>query len=217
MSDGNSEQDTHKICIWEDKSICNSCEIKGKLHCHSQRRLSMYFMLSFLTFFISVLLGLVYANYNLILLFIILIVWFGYMLLFFNLWESRVLCSHCPYYANENHRVLHCYANAGILKTSKYNPRPMNRSEKIQFLIGVIILMGYPIPFLIIKQQYIFLSFSIIGIILWLILIQTKICTICINFSCPLNRVEKKYRDIFLKKNPEMKKAWEENGYEFDK
>ena len=215
MKENNSEQYHDKTCIWEDNSICITCKIKGKLHCHLSIRLSIYFILSFLTFFIAMLLGLIFANYNLISLTIILIGWFGYMCFFFIIWENRVLCSHCPYYTNEKHRVLHCYANSGILKTSKYRPGPMNLSEKVQFLIGVIILIGYPIPFLIIKEQYIFLTFSIIGIIIWLILMQTKICTICINFSCPLNRVDKKNIDFFLSKNPKMKQAWENSGYKF--
>ena len=54
------------------------------------------------------------------------------------------------------------------------------------------------------------------GVILLYIVIQLKVCTDCINFSCVLNRVPKKIRDEFLKKNPKMYEAWKENGYKFD-
>ena len=38
-------------------------------------------------------------------------------------------------------------------------------------------------------------------------------CSKCPNFSCPLNWVPKNNVDEYLKKNPVMRKAWEENGY----
>jgi len=39
------------------------------------------------------------------------------------------------------------------------------------------------------------------------------ICALCINFSCPFNRVRKEQRDAYLEKNEVMKKAWVESGY----
>ncbi len=205
-----------KSCIWMDKSNCINCTLNQKLHCHPRMRISIYFLSSFLFFLISAIIGLFLANYEILIFIVIILVWIIYMIFFFNIWESKVLCSHCPYYENKDQRILHCYANAGILKTSKYKPGPISKSEKIQFILGVVILIGYPLPFLLFREQYIALIFSLLGIIIWIFLMQTKICTICINFSCPLNRVKIEYRDCFIKKNPIIKIAWEEKGYVFN-
>jgi hypothetical protein len=103
-----------------------------------------------------------------------------------------------------------------MLKTGTYDPKPINTSEKIQFIIGALILMGFPIPFLIINKQFIPILFIIAGTIIWVIVIQLKVCSDCINFSCVLNRVPEKLRNEFLKRNPEIKKAWEGAGYKIN-
>jgi hypothetical protein len=46
----------------------------------------------------------------------------------------------------------------------------------------------------------------------WIIIIQLKVCTDCVNFACILNRVPKSVRLQFFEKNPIIKKAWEEKG-----
>jgi hypothetical protein len=51
---------------------------------------------------------------------------------------------------------------------------------------------------------------------LWILIIQLKVCTDCINFSCPLNRVSKSVRNEFIKRNIIIKRAWEEAGYKID-
>jgi len=89
----------------------------------------------------------------------------------------------------------------------------MNLSEKIQLLIGFIILVGYPLIFLILGSQFIFLIVSIIEIFAFFSFLITKRCGSCLNFSCPFNHVKKEVIDCFLKKNPVMRKAWEEKGY----
>ncbi|MFX1525226.1 MAG: hypothetical protein ACFFCC_17095, partial [Promethearchaeota archaeon] len=92
-------------------------------------------------------------------------------------------------------------------------PEPMTLSEKIQLLIGLMILFGYPMVFLIIGGQFIFTAISIVEIIVFFGFILIKRCGSCLNFSCPFNHVKKEMVDAFLKKNPVMRKAWEESGY----
>ncbi|MCK4777040.1 MAG: hypothetical protein KAS39_01610, partial [Actinomycetia bacterium] len=140
--------------------------------------------------------------------------WAGFMLFFFTLWEIRILCSHCPYYA-EKGKTIHCIANYGMPKLWKYRPGPVSMAEKIQLFIGFIILFGYPFPFMIIGRKYMLAVFSLWGVILFFWTLQKYTCTKCVNFSCPLNRVEKEVVDQYLRKNPVMRKAWEENGWKF--
>ncbi|MHA1992507.1 MAG: hypothetical protein ACW98A_16165 [Candidatus Hodarchaeales archaeon] len=123
-----------------------------------------------------------------------------------------MICNHCPYFANDEQRTLHCPIDKGKLKTSKYNPGPTSLSEKIQFLIGFITLIGYPSIFLLLAGQFLLFLMTSGGMIVWIIIIQLKVCTDCVNFACILNRVPKSVRLQFFEKNPIIKEAWEEKG-----
>ena len=89
----------------------------------------------------------------------------------------------------------------------------MSRSEQIQMIVGVSILMGFPFPFLILGQQWLLLIFASLGAILFGTILFGWLCLRCVNFSCPFNRVPKNVVDGFLKENPKMRKAWEKKGY----
>lgn len=52
-----------------------------------------------------------------------------FSIIFFEFWEIKILCTHCPFYTEEG-RVLDCYGNYGSLKVWSYNPEPMSKSEK---------------------------------------------------------------------------------------
>lgn len=89
----------------------------------------------------------------------------------------------------------------------------MSRWERLQFIIGIIIFVAYPLPFMAIGNQHAFFLVSSLGIIVFFVVLYTKMCTKCVNFSCPLNRVPKEVVDTFLKQNPVMRRAWEKAGY----
>jgi hypothetical protein len=177
-------------------------------------------MIPFLIAFIPAFIGLLLLGYPLNL--ISNLVWFGYMIFFFLIWEPPILCAHCPFYAEGDSKILRCSINYGFLKTAKYKPGPANLWEKIQFLVGANIMFIIPLVFLAISQnlaawqKWLFIGLLVFGVILWYIVLQWKICTDCINFSCILNRVPKEIRDEFLKKNPEMYEAWKKSGYKFE-
>jgi hypothetical protein len=198
----NSNRD---ICIWDDPSKCNQCELNGKLHCHPYFQHSLYFGLAFLSSFIPAVLGIIFSMFSPMISFSIVGVWIVIAIFFFCVWESKVLCSHCPHYSNPAHKFLHCGINSGAYKITKYNPNQMKLSEKIQFLIGAGLLLGYPLPFLFLLGQYVFFIFTLIGIIIWVITIQLKHCKECLNFSCPLNHTPETLKESFIKKNPEMR------------
>ena len=171
-------------------------------------------MFSFIGFFfifaITAFIGVILAGYGWFLL-----GWVGFWLFFFEIWEIRILCAHCPYYAEEG-KTLRCIANYGSLKLWKYHPEPMNRSEKIQLLLGFAILVGYPLIFLALDAKFIFLVVCIVQIFIFFSFLMVKRCGKCVNFSCPFNHVKKECVDTFLKKNPVMRKAWENEGYKID-
>ncbi len=193
----------YNICTWRPISMCRDCSIAGRLKCRYNSGDLHHFICLFLTFAIPAFIGMILGGYG----------WYilgevGFMIFFFTLWEIRILCSHCPYYA-EKGRVLHCIANYGSLKVWKYHPEPMSKSEKVQLIIGFIILCGYPFPFLILGGQYILAFLALWGGIMFFWTLQKYTCSKCINFSCPLNRVSKEVVEEFLKRNSVMRKAWE--------
>ena len=205
-----------ELCIWKDRSECGDCQLSEEIFCHPQLKYMLFFALPLLIAIVPVTLGIIISDFHPIMKLIFFVGWIAYAFFFFFILESYVICNHCPYYANESQRVLHCTIDKGKLKTGKYNPGPTTTTEKIIFAIGALILIGYPVPFLIIGGLFVPLIFLIIGAIAWMVSIQLKVCTDCINFACPLNRVPKSIRDEFIKRNPIIRKAWEEKGYKFD-
>ena len=172
-----------------------------------ERKPLLMFAFGFLVILIPVVWGLLAAG-----LWVFLIVWIVYAIFFLQIWENRILCSHCPHYGSEG-RTLRCHANYGLYKLWKYNPAPMSRSEKAQMVIGVAIMIGFPFPLLFFSQQWLFLIFASFGAIVLGAILFGWLCIQCVNFSCPFNRVPKKEVDAFLREHPEMRKAWKEKGY----
>ncbi|MHA2349083.1 MAG: hypothetical protein ACXADL_05565 [Candidatus Thorarchaeota archaeon] len=210
LSDQEHEKNPHNICIWNSKENCEDCTLSEEIHCEMHRSDTIMFMGGALLFFIPSFYGMIVGGMGWWLL-----AYFVYWVVFFEVWENSVLCSHCPYYAEDGGQghTLHCYANYGLYKTWPYNPKPMSRSHQIQFLIGLLIFAGFPLPFLYIAEQYLMLSIAGLGIAAWMIILKSKICPRCLNFSCPLNSVPKYIVDKFLLRNPVMRNAWEECGY----
>ena len=205
-----SEINPHGICTWQDESACADCPIQGLIKCrHNWGDLLAFYAL----FFAGALpagIGMVRGGFGWWIL-----CWFGYAMFFFNVWEAKILCSHCPYYARRG-MTLVCLANHGCLKIWPYNPAPMKKSEKIQFLIGAILLLAFPLPFMIIGAQWLMLILTLVGLTSWVLSMQVNVCTRCVNFSCPVNHVPKRVVDTYLRRNPVMLKAWEESGYKVD-
>jgi hypothetical protein len=178
--------------------------------CRFDRSDMTAFLLNFLPIAITVVAGMIIGGYGLFLL-----PWFAFWVLFFFVWEARVLCSHCPYWA-EPGRVLHCHANYGVVKIWKYRPGPMSRSEQIQFIIGALILIGYPFVFLLLGAQYLLAGIALAAVISAGFNLRKNVCTRCIHFSCPVNAVPKPIVDAYLRRNPTIREAWEASGYRLD-
>jgi membrane protease YdiL (CAAX protease family) len=182
-------------------------EYDGNLMVEHRGKPLIIFLVGVLMVAIPAFLGLFLAGFG-----VFLIIWLVYTVLFLQLWENKILCSHCPHYGKDG-RTLRCHANYGLFKLWKYNPAPMSRSEQMQFIIGVSIFIGYPFPFLIWGQQWLLLTFTSLGAVGLATILFGWLCLRCVNFSCPFNRVPKNAVDDFLKQHLEMKKAWKAAGY----
>lgn len=165
------------------------------------------FFMNGLPFFVTAIAGTIYAGYGWYLL-----GWLGYSLFFFFVWEARVLCSHCPMWAEEG-RVLHCHANYGVIKIWKYRPGPMSKSEQIQFAVGALLWGSMPLIFMVLSQAYLLALIGLTTVIGAAYNLKKHTCTRCINFSCPMNSVPKPVVDTYLKRNAVMYAAWKAAGY----
>jgi hypothetical protein len=180
---------------------CDVCSINGDLHCHFSLKDWIHFLfIAFPPFLIGGA-GIYYMDGWL------LIPWIIFVLAFFGFIEIRVMCSHCPHYA-ESLTSLKCWANYGSPKLWKYRPGPMSIIEKTVFFGGLVIVWGYPLLFLIVgKQLFLLLVYSMTTIGFFMTLMNFM-CSQCMNFACPLNCVDEKVRSQFFDKNPTVAKAW---------
>ena len=210
---------TRNICDINNLD-CHDCSVNGKLMCTFNIRDTIYFILPVLaawsTLVLGIIKGFLTGKIDIFVLIIFSVGYVGYLIFFFQIWENKILCSHCPYYAFENDKRVKCYANYGIYKAWKYNPSPMTMSEKIQFLIGIILFAGIPLILFILIGLWTYFLISLFFTLIWVISMHFLSCSKCPNFSCPLNNVPKELVDDYLKHNSRMRIAWEEKGYVID-
>ncbi|MFW9937971.1 MAG: hypothetical protein ACFFD5_10000 [Candidatus Thorarchaeota archaeon] len=183
-------------------SDCSICPLNSKLNCKFTIKDTILFNITFLAYFIPAILGMILGGF-----WLWILPYTVYWIFFIQIWENKTLCSHCPHYGNER-KTINCYGNYGIYNLWKYNPIPMSISHQIQFIVGIGILLLYPIPFLILGNQFLMLILSIVGILIWISNQLIRMCSHCINLSCPLNRVPKNIASEYLKKNEAMRNAW---------
>ena len=143
--------------------------------------------------------------------------------------ETRLLCSHCPYWA-EDCKTLHCWALPGSPKIWRYRPGPMNMTEKTVLMLFFTFISIFPLAveaygiwFLAVNLSGfgLYALLGMIGITVatilagfqFAIVLNRHFCSKCVNFSCPGNNVPKNIVDEYLKKNPIMREAWERSGY----
>ncbi len=181
---------------------CHDCGLSDKLVCHFN--IIQLFGFLFVVSPSFIIAGIIIIKFNPFLLF----PWVVLILSYFGFVEIRVMCSHCPHYAESEIKTLKCWANYGSPKLWKYRPGPMSLSEKIIFYLGFTIILIYPITFFILENSYIFLGLYFVFIILSKLALNKYYCTHCINFSCPLNNVNEEIRNKFFRKNPIVRETW---------
>jgi len=221
-------KNSHDICTWKDAAECTDCANQHRLHCRWDGKLLAGFLLPNLAYGIVAIFGLVVTGV-LTDVWWMLILFTVFMVVFFLFLEIRILCSHCPFYA-EDSKLLHCLANNGAFKIWHYRPGPMAAWEKSSLIIGFIIYgllplcgQAYGIGFM--TGDYAGYTrvglLGMVGIAVATLLLAVTVfgtlclffCPACINFSCPLNRVPREQVDAYLERNPVIKEAWEKAGY----
>lgn len=185
-----------------ESSSCDQCPTDNKLHCHFKLKDWVHFLLIAFPPFLLGGAGIWHVTGWL------LIPWIIFVVAFFGFIEIRVMCSHCPHYA-ESDQYLKCWANYGSPKLWKYRPGPMTIIETIVFFGGFTIVWGYPLVLLIISSQWFLLAVYVITTIGFFMTLKMFLCSQCVNFACPLNSVNQDVRDQFFDRNPSIAEAWD--------
>jgi hypothetical protein len=180
---------------------CDGCPVHKTLHCHFTPGDWIHFLFIASPPFLLGGAGIYYTNRWMLVPWLIMIV--GY----FGFFEIRVMCSHCPHYA-EPGGSLRCWANYGSPKIWKYRPGPMSAMEKVLFLGGFVVIWGYPVYFLVEGSRLFLLAVYVITAAGFFMTLKTYLCSRCMNFACPLNGVEDETREEFFKRNPDVAGAW---------
>ena len=123
---------------------------------------------------------------------------------------------------------LECITLKGLPRIWKFDPRPMRKSQKIGMtLVGgfidlfPILIAGYASWVLFSTGAELVLTLTMIGLTLVSIIaagylekfLRENFCMKCVNLSCMMNKVPEGLKAEYLRKNPELLKAWEACGY----
>jgi len=194
------QPDTHTAAACS-RQTCDGCEIQGKLLCVHTLRDLVDFYVVVIAYMIPFLAGMIIGGFR-----TGLAAWVGLAVVFFGYIEARVLCRHCPHYAEEGF-LLRCHANWGLPKIPKLDPRPMSRGESAVLLLFFGVLFLYYVPFFIVSSQWLLLVITTSALVAatWTVL-RTQ-CTRCYHLSCPLNRVPEDVREAFYRNYPAFAEA----------
>lgn len=216
-------------CAFKDEAACGECGLTNALGCRYSKRDFWFFTLNqiplaIMALFSLVLMGLLAGFWWALIIYVLsALIFFGLGL------ETRILCSHCPYWTNDG-RLLNCWAYPNTFKFWRYRPEPMNRIEKFIlvlffsfFAIFPVVMTSYGVWLVATLSSpiYLFALLGIIGTTIGTLLagiqffyvLQFHFCSRCVNFSCPFNRVSTDKIKAYLQKNTVMKKAFETKGY----
>lgn len=181
---------------------CTGCEVASDIHCHFRGRDLARFLGACLPGFVVGGAGLYLASPW------ALGVWAAICVAFFGFVEIRVMCSHCPHYA-EAGTTLGCWANHGSPKLWRYRPGPMSRAEVWVFFFGLAAVWGYPVVVLLLAAKWLWLALFALLSAAFFVWLRKALCRRCMNFACPLNAVGEDARARFLDRNPSVADPWE--------
>ncbi len=184
-------------------SDCAECPVADSIHCHFRPAELAHFLLICMPTFLVGGAGVLAAGLT------PLLIWIAIIIGFFGFVEIRVLCSHCPHYAEEG-ATLGCWANHGSPKLWKYRPGPLSTAEKVVLLGGFALVWGYPLPFFIAGGLWFLLALYLLLDAGFFMTLKMFLCSQCQNFACPLNSVPDSARALFFERNPSVARAWKE-------
>jgi hypothetical protein len=183
------------------EETCGDCSIHTELYCHFGAPELVRFMLIAVPPFLVGGIGIARVSAW------FLIPWVAICAVYFYFAEIRVVCSHCPHYAEPGVTSLKCWANYGAPKLWQYRPGPMTGTERAVFISGIGLIAGYPLAFLLAGKQW--MLFAVFGVLVGVMatLMRTLMCRYCMNFVCPFNAVPPAIRSAFFARNPVVAKA----------
>ncbi len=185
---------------------CENCDVKTDVTCHfTKKHLISFFAAAFPAFIIGGIGAALYSWWA-------LLIFVTTLPLYFGLIEIRVMCSHCPHYAEPSTKVLTCWANYGSPKIWKYRPGPMSFMEKAVFILGMFAVFFIPALFMILSGRFILLAIYLVYTAFGFFMLLSFLCIKCMNFACPFNRTDKQTQQRFFTHNPSVKKAWDEKN-----
>jgi hypothetical protein len=222
-----TDSEQPRTCTGDDDQSCEGCTLNGALNCRFEREKLIGFLTLVLPFIASSVLGL-YIVGRITGSQIFLVAYGAFFVVFFVLIESWILCRHCPHYAREG-TIIRCHANYGLPRIWKYDPRPLNRLERVSILAGFgvfglfpIAVEGYGLWFLFVAMGFVnppgglllmgVTLFTIATAVALLVLLRRHYCARCVNFGCPLNNTSSDLRSAYLSRNPAIKRSWEKAG-----
>jgi hypothetical protein len=232
-----NEINSNTACTWMPESHCKEkgCKLHGQLVCRWDPKEYNFAM------------GVVQSPPTLLMTFTLIVIgiitgnWWG-MAIFawvIIMWplglEQLLLCRHCPFFTDCN-KTITCWALRFWPKWWKYSPKPMNKLEKflLTHIIFSIPMFVWPVAWSLYGVYYVAVNYNSQGLtallgmiglafaiilthIQFFLIVWSKFCTRCVNFSCPFNKVPKEKVDTFLELNPVMKDAWLKSGYKIGK
>jgi hypothetical protein len=185
-----------------EASDCVSCPVVDSIHCHFSPAELAHFLLISVPVFLVGGAGVLAVGLT------PLLIWIAVIVGFFGFVEIRVMCSHCPHYAEQT-ATLGCWANHGTPKLWKYRPGPMSTAEKVVFLGGFVLVWGYPVAFFVVAGLWFLLGIYFLLTTGFFVTLKMFLCSRCMNFACPLNGVPHPIRSLFFERNPSVAGAWE--------
>ncbi|HUS78914.1 MAG TPA: hypothetical protein VM050_09675 [Patescibacteria group bacterium] len=209
------------LCTWRDEAECEGCELRGKLNCRWRREDLRGFLLIVIPFAATAVPGMYIAG-RVTGSWLLQALYIAFIVVFFTLLESRILCRHCPFYSRTGF-TLRCYANHGLPKLWGYQPSPAGRWERAIVVVSFAVFGGLPLLTELTGLQAVYagglggtaeiafaglVAATFLAVVSGFTLLSLFYCPRCVNFSCPFNRVEEGLREKYLDKNPVIAAAW---------
>lgn len=221
-----SDQASEIPCTCVDESVCGDCSLEDLLNCRYDEELVMCFRKRHLPYRALALLTVGIAS-------LVTNVWWMFLayavvtLLNFTLVESWYLCRHCPFYAKEG-STLHCITLKGMPRLWRYDPAPLNRTDRMAMLL----VGGFIDLFPVVAGAYAAWALFTVGAdtvlvaaiaAMTILMLDVSVyigrfladnyCVKCVNFSCVMSKTPKAVADEYLQRNPFMREIWEACGY----
>lgn len=184
------------------EASCRDCALATRLSCHFNGRQLGLFLALVAPLFLAA--GWTIYDFRPLL----LVPWGAFILAYFGLIEIRVLCSHCPHYAEPTTKTLKCWANYGSPKLWRYRPGPLSTPERSVFYLGLALIFASPLFILLVEGHLALLLGYGALLAAWKLALGAFFCSHCMNFACPFNPVDEPTRRAFFAKNPRAGEAW---------